>query len=84
MENGERANEENPFGCLGGRIADGTQHSTVIGGLLLASLLASALLCDSPTPARAPTPDRPSGMVFSRGDLLMRFNADQDWKRIAS
>jgi hypothetical protein len=37
---GERPNEENSFECLGGGNADGARYSTVIGGLLLPSLLA--------------------------------------------
>jgi hypothetical protein len=33
-QKGERPNEENLFECFGGDNADGTQYSTVIGGLL--------------------------------------------------
>jgi hypothetical protein len=42
-------NEENAFECYGCSNADGTRHSTVVSGLLLASLASLASLLRSPS-----------------------------------
>jgi hypothetical protein len=72
----ERPNEEDGFGCLGGGNADGSQYSTVIGGLL-ALLLPLSHSCLGAT---TPTPNHNSVRLSwpaAWGNLLTKFNAEQ-------